>query len=51
MAEAVGNRVAGLERVGFGSLELGRLPAGRCRLLDEHEVARLWKDAGDDRTG
>ena len=51
MAEAVGNRVTGLERVGFGSLELGRLPVGRYRLLDEHEVARLWKDAGDDRTG
>ena len=51
MAEAVGNRVTGLERVGFGSLELGRLPVGRYRLLDEHEVARLWKDAVDDRTG
>lgn len=51
MAEAVGNRVDGLERTGFGSLELGRLPVGRFRLLDEHEVARLWKDAGDDRPG
>lgn len=51
MAEAVGNRVTALERTGFGSLALGRLPTGRYRLLDEHEVARLWKDAGDDRSG
>ena len=47
MAEAVGNRVTALERTGFGSLRLGRLPPGRHRLLDEHEVGRLWKDAGD----
>lgn len=51
MAEAVGNRVIRLERTGFGSLELGRLPPGRYRLLDEHEVGRLWKDAGDDPPG
>lgn len=47
MAEAVRNRVTALERTGFGSLRLGRLPLGRHRLLDEHEVGRLWKDAGD----
>lgn len=47
MAEAVGNRVTALERTGFGSLRLGRLPPGRHRLLEEHEVGRLWKDAGD----
>lgn len=46
MVEAVGNRVSELERTGFGSLRLGRLPVGRFRLLDEHEVGRLWKDAG-----
>lgn len=46
MVEAVGNRVLELERTGFGSLRLGRLPVGRFRLLDEHEVGRLWKDAG-----
>jgi 23S rRNA pseudouridine2605 synthase len=46
MVEAVGNRVTELERTGFGSLRLGRLPVGRSRLLDEHEVGRLWKDAG-----
>lgn len=48
MAEAVGNRVTALRRIGFGSLKLGKLPPGRCRLLDEHEVARLWKDAEGD---
>jgi len=46
MVEAVGNRVTELERTAFGSLRLGRLPVGRFRLLDEHEVGRLWKDAG-----
>lgn len=46
MVEKVGNRVTELERTSFGSLRLGRLPVGRFRLLDEHEVGRLWKDAG-----
>lgn len=46
MAEAVGNRVAALERISFGSLRLGRLGVGKARLLDETEVERLWKDAG-----
>lgn len=49
MVEAVGNRVTELERTAFGSLRLGRLPIGRFRLLDEHEVGRLWKDAGRER--
>ena len=47
MVEAVGNRVLSLERTAFGPLRLGRLGVGRSRLLDEPEVARLWKDAGD----
>jgi len=46
MAEAVGNRVAELERISFGPLRLGRLGRGKSRLLDETEVDRLWKDAG-----
>lgn len=41
MAEAVGNRVANLERIGFGPLRLGRLGVGKARLLNESEVERL----------
>ena len=48
MVEAVGNRVVGLRRIAFGSLRLGRLGTGKYRPLDEHEVARLWKDADDE---
>lgn len=48
MAEAVGNEVTALQRISLGSLKLGRLGLGRCRLLDEREVERLWKDAGND---
>jgi 23S rRNA pseudouridine2605 synthase len=46
MIERVGNRVAELERVGFGPLRLGELPRGRARRLSRSEVKRLWKDAG-----
>jgi 23S rRNA pseudouridine2605 synthase len=46
MVEAVGNRVLGLRRVGFGPLRLGRLAEGSARRLGEEEIARLWKDAG-----
>jgi 16S rRNA U516 pseudouridylate synthase RsuA-like enzyme len=45
MVEAVGNRVLGLRRVGFGSLRLGSLQEGVARRLGEGEIARLWKDA------
>ena len=48
MAEAVGNEVVGLQRISLGSLKLGRLGIGKSRLLDEREVERLWKDAGND---
>lgn len=48
MAEAVGNEVVGLKRISLGPLRLGRLGIGKARLLDEREVERLWKDAGDD---
>jgi len=47
MVEAVGNQVVELQRISFGSLRLGRLGIGKARLLDEAEVARLWKDARD----
>lgn len=45
MAEAVGNRVESLVRVGFGPLRLGRLPEGMARRLGADEMRRLWKDA------
>jgi len=45
MAEAVGNEVSELQRISIGHLRLGKLGVGRSRLLDEQEVARLWKDA------
>jgi 23S rRNA pseudouridine2605 synthase len=45
MAEAVGNEVVALERVRFGSLELGRLRPGRSRRLADDELKRLWKDS------
>jgi len=48
MAEAIGNEVLGLRRVGFGSLRLGRLAKGESRRLRAPEVDRLWKDAGSD---
>jgi 23S rRNA pseudouridine2605 synthase len=46
MLEAVGNRVAALRRVRFGSLELGDLAEGDARRLSADEIAGLWKDAG-----
>jgi 23S rRNA pseudouridine2605 synthase len=48
MAEAVGNRVASLQRIAFGSLRLGDLPEGAARRLDAGEVERLWKDPRPD---
>ena len=48
MAEAVGNEVVSLQRISLGPLKLGRLGLGKSRLLDEREVERLWKDAGND---
>jgi 23S rRNA pseudouridine2605 synthase len=45
MAEAVGNEVEALRRIGVGSLELGELPSGGARRLGEGEVAALWEDS------
>jgi 23S rRNA pseudouridine2605 synthase len=44
MAEAVGNEVLQLQRVGFASLGLGRLAPGESRRLSEEELRRLWED-------
>ena len=46
MCEAVGHRVLSLQRVGFGPLELGRLPEGQARRLTEREVRSLRAAAG-----
>jgi 23S rRNA pseudouridine2605 synthase len=46
MVEAVGNRVLALRRVRFGPIELGSLPEGEARRLEERDVARLWEDSG-----
>lgn len=48
MCEAVGHRVMALERVAFGPLRLGSLPAGESRLLGSAEVERLRGAAGWD---
>jgi 23S rRNA pseudouridine2605 synthase len=45
MIEAVGNDVAELARIRFGSLDLGDLTEGQARRLGRPEVVRLWKDA------
>jgi 23S rRNA pseudouridine2605 synthase len=46
MVEAVGNEVAELSRVRFGSIALGELPEGRARRLSKPEIETLWKDSG-----
>jgi 23S rRNA pseudouridine2605 synthase len=48
MIEAVGNEVAALARIRFGSLALGELPEGKARRLRPPEIKRLWKDARAD---
>ena len=45
MCEAVGHRVVELERVAFGPLRLGDLPAGRARRLSGSELDRLRRSA------
>jgi 23S rRNA pseudouridine2605 synthase len=48
MVEAVGNRVVALQRIGFGSLRLGRLHEGQARRRSEAEVEKLrGAGAGD----
>jgi 16S rRNA U516 pseudouridylate synthase RsuA-like enzyme len=46
MIERVGNNVASLRRVAFGSLRLDDLGVGESRKLSRSELRRLWKDAG-----
>ena len=41
MCEAIGHRVESLERIAFGPLRLGNLPAGGHRRLTPEEVERL----------
>ena len=44
MAEAIGNEVVELERIGFGPLRLEGLALGQSRRLRAAELRRLWKD-------
>lgn len=44
MTDAVGHPVLSLQRVAFGPLELGDLPPGSSRPLDEDEVSRLRQE-------
>jgi 23S rRNA pseudouridine2605 synthase len=44
MVAAIENEVLALERIRFGSVELGGLGQGESRRLDADEVERLWKD-------
>jgi 23S rRNA pseudouridine2605 synthase len=46
MFEAVGYPVRSLERVAFGSLQLGRLRPGSARRLRPHELAEVRRAAG-----
>lgn len=46
MLQAVGHPVLSLHRVSFGPLELGGLPQGAWRLLDEGEMSALYAAAG-----
>lgn len=41
MFEAVGSKVAALQRISIGKVELGNLPLGRWRYLTSHEVSYL----------
>jgi len=42
MFAAVGNHVVQLHRSEIGGLDLGALPSGEYRLLDEQEQSRLF---------
>lgn len=44
MCEAIGRDVGELQRIAFGSLELGRLKLGTARRLSPEEVERLWQN-------
>jgi 23S rRNA pseudouridine2605 synthase len=43
MMDALGGRIRSLRRLSFGPVELGELPAGEWRELDEAEVEALWE--------
>ncbi len=45
MAEAIDNEVVALRRVRFGSIELGSIPTGGARRLEQLEIGQLWEDA------
>lgn len=43
MCEAIGRDIGELERIKFGSLELGRLRLGTARKLSPDEINQLWQ--------
>lgn len=44
MCEAIGRDVGDLQRIAFGTLELGRLKEGTVRRLSDQEVRQLWQN-------
>lgn len=44
MCEAIGRDVGDLQRIAFGTLELGRLKEGTVRRLSDEEVRQLWQN-------
>ena len=44
MAAAVGHRVLKLQRVAIGKLNLGDLPVGAMRILDDQEIKSLLQN-------
>ncbi len=51
MMARVGHKVISLQRVGFASIKLGRLPLGKSRLLKPPEIKSLisYSEAGEER--
>ena len=45
LMKASGHEVTRLARVSFGGLELGTLAPGKWRVVEDHEITRLWPDA------
>lgn len=46
MFEAIGNPVIELKRTSIGPITLAKLPPGGCKMLSQHEIARLKKIIG-----
>ena len=51
MCEAIGRDVGELQRIKFGSLDLGRLKEGTARRLSPEEIKQLWQNVDLGRAG